>query len=97
MITVKVNAILEAQISTEEAFRALCVKLGVEKFIFNDLRNSYYMIEDGNLVYMEDTSYHGSPSWEKRIICNDSKVIQAYILMKELQELFITIDESEHD
>ena len=47
-----------------------------------------YEKEDGNLYIKEDTSYHGSPSYEEVLCTSDEKRIQKYKCLKELIQLY---------
>ena len=48
----------EVYIDPAEAFRALKVRLGFAP------RDGFVCVKDGELVYGEDVSYHGSPMYE---------------------------------
>ena len=47
-----------------------------------------YEKDDGNLYIKEDTSYHGSPSYEEVLCTSDEKRIRKYKCLKELIQLY---------
>ncbi|WP_303022000.1 MULTISPECIES: hypothetical protein [Bacillota] len=77
----------EVYIDPAEAFRALKVRLGFAP------RDGFVCVKDGELVYGEDVSYHGSPMYEYETISNNPKWLELYQSVECLDDYFCHSDE----
>lgn len=80
-----VRATLEQEVYVDpaEAFMALKTQLG-----FSPNGGGFVCIKNGELVYGEDISYHGSPLYKYRTISNNPKWLELYESMECLEDYF---------
>jgi len=49
-----------------------------QNFGFKDYRNSWIIEKDNKLYRQEDTSYHGSPAYEYKLISDNIKDVEVF-------------------